>query len=139
MLEVISIAEKEDKNGKQYKLFLFEFITRKRVTIRAPHTVYGVDYLERTNSLYELDEGDTVEGEIVTMKVLPQIINGNIVTSAALCLFGEIYDPIDREIAIEKLFTKNGFVIEPGQLKYGEQEYAFEKEIFDIPKNCLII
>lgn len=96
--------------------------------------------MENSNTLYTLDEGDTVSGEIVRLKVEPVVTDSEIITSASVCVFiDDFIDPIEREIQIEKAFKRDGYTISQGQLKFGEQEYAFEKELFEIPKNCLII
>ena len=145
MLEVLRVLEKQDKNGKQYRQiqFLHENLSTHKVSklIRtASINIYGLDYLERQDKLYTLEEGDTIEGEIVRLKVEPVITESEIITSASVCVFIEDFtDPIEREIVIEKAFKRDGYTISAGQLKFGEQEYAFEKELFEIPKNCLII
>ena len=138
MLEIISITEKQDKNGKQFKTYLLEDTHKARKGKRANHVIYDVDYSNNVNPLRELDEGDSLDGELVTMKVKPRLLGDEIITSATLCLLEELLDPIDRELAIEKLFSGNGYRIEPGQLRFGEAEYEFEK-VQLIPDNCLII
>ena len=103
-------------------------------------SIYGLDYLGRKDALYDLDEGDCVHGEIVKLKVEPVLTDSEIVTSANVCVLIEDFtDPIQREIEIEKAFKRDGYIISPGQLKFGEQDYEFEKELLEIPKNCLII
>ena len=142
MLEVLKVLEKQDKNGKQYKQIQFlQETTRLTKHVRtASINIYGLDYLERQDKLYTLEEGDSIEGEIVRLKVDPVITDSEIITSASVCVFIEDFtDPIEREIAIEKAFKRDGYTISAGQLKFGEQEYAFGKELFEIPKKCLII
>ena len=102
--------------------------------------IYGLDYLDRQDALYDLEEGDCVHGEIVRLKIEPVLTDSELITSVSVCVFIEDYiDPIQREIEIEKAFKRDGYIISPGQLKFGEQEYEFEKELLEIPKNCLII
>lgn len=142
MLEVLRVLEKQDKNGKQYKTL--QFIEEQKRFPKHHKTasinIYGIDYLDRQDKLYTLDEGDFIDGEIVRLSVEPVITDSEIITSASVCVFIEDFtDPIQREIEIEKAFKRDGYSISQGQLKFGEQEYAFEKELFEIPKNCLII
>ena len=141
MLEVLRVLEKQDKNGKQYKQI--QFLQESKFSKHhktASLNIYGVDYLDRQDKLYTLDEGDFIDGEIVRLSVEPVITDSEIITSASVCVFIEDFtDPIQREIEIEKAFKRDGYSISQGQLKFGEQEYAFEKELFEIPKNCLII
>jgi len=142
MLEVLKVQEKQDKNGKQYKqIQFFQEISNFAWQFKtASVNIYGVDYLERQDKLYTLEEGDSIEGEIVRLKIEPVITDSEIMTSASVCVFIEDFtDPIQREIEIEKAFKRDGYVISAGQLKFGEQECEFEKESLEIPKNCLII
>ena len=142
MLEVLKVQEKQDKNGKQYKQLLF--LQESNIYTKHPKTasvnIYGIDYLERQDKIYTLEEGDSIEGEIVRLKIEPVITDSEIMTSASVCVFIEDFtDPIQREIEIEKAFKRDGYVISAGQLKFGEQEYEFERESLEIPKNCLIV
>ena len=132
MLEVLRVQEKQDKNGKQYKTILFLWKNKTAFS-----NIYKLDYLQRSNDLYDLDEGDTTEGEIVTLKIKPILTETEIISEANVCLFSEEYDPIQREINIIDAFNEVGFKIEVDQLKFGEQEELPEDNT--VPENCLIV
>lgn len=132
MLEVLRVQEKQDKNGKQYKTILFLWKNKTAFS-----NIYKLDYLQRSNDLYDLDEGDTTEGEIVTLKIKPILTETEIISEANVCLFSEEYDPIQREINIIEAFDEAGYKIEVGQLKFGEQEELPEDNT--VPENCLIV
>ena len=132
MLEVLRVQEKQDKNGKQYKTILFLWKNKTAFS-----NIYKLDYLQRSNDLYDLDEGDTTEGEIVTLKIKPILTETEIISEANVCLFSEEYDPIQREINIIEAFDEAGYKIEVGQLKFGEQEELPEDNT--VPENCLTV
>lgn len=132
MLEVLRVQEKQDKNGKQYKAILF---LHKNNT--AFENVYGSNYLGENSPLYDLDEGDLIPGEIVTLNIKPIITETEIISSASVCLFSEEFDLVQREINIVEAFNAAGYKIYPGQLKFGESEELPEDTT--IPENCLIV
>ncbi len=102
---------------------------------------YPVDYTKHQGSDfgYDLKEGDEVEGQIITAKVEPYIVNGEVKTKCTVPVFCSEDDPIEFEVQLERAVLRAGKILAPGQLKYAQ---AIERNPLlkpKIPENCLVV
>jgi len=103
---------------------------------------YKVNYApsQSNDPQYSLNEGDTVEGAIVNLKVEPYEINGRILHSCKVPVFCSNEDPIEFEVQTAYAYERAGKVLLKGQLQFGDFTplKKISEEIF-IPRNCLVV
>lgn len=152
MLEVLSVNKLKDKNGKEYhRLCLFSPETLEpsksnaKIKVRTKsrkcsYIAYPINYTTHQGSDFgfDLEEGDEIEGHIVTKKVKPYIANNELQTTCTVPVFATMDDPIDFEIKMEEAIVRAGRLLEDGELKYGDPELPL-RDIKEIPDTCLIV
>lgn len=142
MLEILAVENRIDKNNKPYKYFTIlspeqPVPTKFGSTIKYPmsrkkicgYISYEVNYAESQSSdpFYDLEVGDKVPGLIVTKKVAPYPINGEIQTKCSVPVFWPIEDMEGFKDATDKAFKRAGKIL-------------YNKEnITRIPEGCVII
>ena len=153
MLKVLNVVTKTDKFGKLYKYITFHSpeqkvklwslngtIERIASSKTCGYVSYPINYSQHQGSdpYYDLKVGDELEGRIVTKKVNPTIVNGDLVSRCSVPVFCSDEDPIEFEIAMVKAFKRAGKTLERKQLQFGE-ELPSNIEFSKIPEKCLIV
>ena len=153
MLKVLNVITKTDKFGKLYRYITLHSPAQKvRLWERGKivekidssktcgYVAYPVNYSKNQGAdpYYDLVPGDTLPGRIVTKKVNPTIVNGDIVSRCSVPVFCSDEDPIEFEIAMLKAFKRAGKTLERKQLQFGEElPNIIEPSL--IPEKCLIV
>lgn len=153
MLKVLNVITKTDKFGKLYKYITFHspeqkiklwtlsgIIERVASSKTCGYVAYPINYSQHQGSdpYFDLQIGDTLEGRIVTKKVNPTIVNGDLVSRCSVPVFCSDNDPIEFEIELVKAFKRAGKTLEKNQLRFGE-ELSSNIEFSKIPEKCLIV
>jgi len=142
MLEILAVENRTDKNNKPYKYFTIfspsqPVPTKFGNTIKFPvsrdktcgYISYETNYAESQSSdpFYDLEVGDKVPGLIVTKKVLPYLINGEVNNKCSVPVFWPMEDLEGFQDATEKAFKRAGKILNR------------KINTTSIPEGCIII
>jgi len=155
MVEVLSVTNKIDKNGKRYKYFYLytpehkiktlskgKWVTHNVPSMKCGYIAYKTNYgpYQLSDPHYNLKVGDIVEGRIVKKKVEPYMIGDTLYDTCKVPVFCDDSDLIEFEVQTVNAFERAGKTLVKGQLNFGDFTSPPKvKEDLGIPNTCLIV
>ena len=145
-IHVLKSEERRDRNGKKYKFLTLHdpephTIVKfgdiptpcKQLPKTCGYVAYYSDYTksQKPDPGNELEEGQVVEGMLVTKKVKPYFIGNDIKDKCTVPVFWDPADEIGFAVCAEEAIERAGKILHDKEVE--------EETTIKIPDNCLIV